>query len=109
MKIKIGINGFGRIGRLVFRSGIRYREFEFVGINDPGMTPDYMAYMLKYDTVHGKFDGHVSHSDDSIIVNGVKIKVFDKKNLMEIPWGKSARNILLSPAAYLTQEKAQVI
>lgn len=108
MKIKIGINGFGRIGRLVFRAGIRCGEFEFVGINDPGMTPDYMAYMLKYDTVHGRFDGHVGHSEDSIIVNGVKIKVFAKKNPAEIPWGDiGVEYIVESSGVFLTREKAQ--
>ncbi len=59
MSIKVGINGFGRIGRLVFRAGLKSEEIEFVGINDPFMTPDYMAYMLRYDTVHGKFDGEI--------------------------------------------------
>ena len=54
MSIKVGINGFGRIGRLVFRAGISRSDIEFVGINDPFMTPDYMAYMLRYDTIHGQ-------------------------------------------------------
>ena len=57
MSIKVGINGFGRIGRLVFRAGINRSDIEFVGINDPFMTPDYMAYMLRYDTMHGQFQG----------------------------------------------------
>ena len=60
MSIKVGINGFGRIGRLVFRAGINSSDIEFLGINDPGMTPDYMAYMLRYDTMQGKFDGDIS-------------------------------------------------
>ena len=59
MAIKIGINGFGRIGRLVFRAGLNNPNIEFVGINDPFMTPDYMAYMLRYDTMHGRYEGKI--------------------------------------------------
>ena len=70
MSIKVGINGFGRIGRLVFRAGIDREDIEFLGINDPGMTPDYMAYMLKYDTMHGQFAGTIEYDDESITVNG---------------------------------------
>ena len=70
MAIKVGINGFGRIGRLVFRAGLSNPDIEFVGINDPFMTPDYCAYMLRYDTIHGRYDGEVSFTDDSIVVNG---------------------------------------
>jgi len=108
MGIKIGINGFGRIGRLVFRAGIYSDDVEFVGINDPGMSPDYMAYMLKYDTVHGQFKGEISYTDDSIIVNGVKIKVFGTKNPAEIPWGElGAEYVVESSGHFLTKEKAQ--
>ena len=60
MKTQIGINGFGRIGRLVFRAALTHDDVEVVGVNDPFMTPDYMAYMLRYDSVHGKFDGEIS-------------------------------------------------
>ena len=75
MSIKVGINGFGRIGRLVFRAGINRSDIEFVGINDPFMTPDYMAYMLRYDTMHGQFDGTIEYTDDAIIVNGKTVNV----------------------------------
>ena len=61
MKTKIGINGFGRIGRLVFRAALTHDDVEVVAVNDPFMTPDYMAYMLRYDSVHGKFPGEVSY------------------------------------------------
>ena len=88
MSIKVGINGFGRIGRLVFRAGINSSDIEFVGINDPFMTPDYMAYMLKYDTMHGRFDGEVSFTDHSIIVNGKEVQFFAQKDPKDIPWGK---------------------
>ena len=88
MSIRIGINGFGRIGRLVFRAGLESPDLEFVGLNDPFMSPDYMAYMLKYDTVHGPFKGTITYDDSSIIVNGRKISFFDAKSPSEIPWGK---------------------
>lgn len=108
MGIKIGINGFGRIGRLVFRAGINSKDIEFVGINDPGMTPDYIAYMLRYDTMHGQFEGEISYSDDSITVNGKEIKVYALRNPAEIPWGKiGAEYIIESSGIFLTKEKAQ--
>ncbi|MCL2004419.1 MAG: type I glyceraldehyde-3-phosphate dehydrogenase [Oscillospiraceae bacterium] len=88
MSIKIGINGFGRIGRLVFRAGLNDPDLEFVGVNDPFMTPDYMAYMLKYDTVHGPFCGEIGYDDSSITVNGRKIAFFAEKDPKNIPWGK---------------------
>ena len=87
MAIKVGINGFGRIGRLVFRAAMSNPNVDIVGINDPFIAPDYMVYMLTYDTVHGKFDGEASHKDGAIVVNGQEIKVYDKMNPEEIPWG----------------------
>ena len=74
MAIKVGINGFGRIGRLVFRAAVNNPEIEIVGINDL-ITPDYMAYMLKYDTIHGRFEGTVDYTENSLIVNGKSIRV----------------------------------
>lgn len=108
MKLRVGINGFGRIGRLVFRAGIKSRDVEFVGINDPGMTPEYMAYMLKFDTMHGRFNGEISYTDDSIIVNGKTVKVYSLRNPAEIPWGKiGADYIVEASGIFLTKEKAQ--
>ena len=69
MSIKIGINGFGRNGNLAFKAAIAKGEVEVVAINDPFVTADYMAYMIKFDTVHGRFNGEVSHTENSIIVN----------------------------------------
>jgi glyceraldehyde 3-phosphate dehydrogenase len=107
MGIKIGINGFGRIGRLVFRAGVKFEDIEFLGINDPGMTPEYMAYMLRYDTLHGKFCGELGHTGDSIIVNGKPIKVYTVKNPAEIPWGKiGAEYVVESSGIFLSKEKA---
>lgn len=88
MSIKVGINGFGRIGRLVFRAGVNNPNIEFVGINDPFIDLDYMVYMTKYDTVHGRFDGDVETRNGNLVVNGKEIAVFDKMNPEEIPWGK---------------------
>ena len=88
MAIKIGINGFGRIGRLVFRAGINNPDYEFVAVNDPFMSPDYVAYMLKYDTIHGRFDGDITYDDNSVTVNGKKIAFFAEKDPKDIPWGK---------------------
>ncbi|MGI6237530.1 MAG: type I glyceraldehyde-3-phosphate dehydrogenase [Candidatus Excrementavichristensenella sp.] len=105
--IKIGINGFGRIGRLVFRASLEHDNAEVVGINDL-LTPDYMAYMLKYDTVHGRFQGTVDYTDDSIIVNGRKIPVFCEKVPANLPWGKvGAEYVVESTGLFLTQETAQ--
>ena len=86
--IRIGINGFGRIGRLVFRAAAAQPEkFEIVAINDPFVDPDYMAYMAKYDTAHGKFDGELSSKDGKLIVNGHEVNVYGFKDPAEIPWG----------------------
>ena len=108
MSIKVGINGFGRIGRLVFRAGINRSDIEFVGINDPFMTPDYMAYMLRYDTMHGQFDGTIEYTDDAIIVNGKTVKFFACMDPKDIPWGEvGAEYVVESTGVFLTQEKAQ--
>ncbi len=87
MGIKIGINGFGRIGRLVFRSAVKRSDVEFVGINDPFVDAEYMAYMLRYDTIHGRFDGEISYDANSITVDGKKVMVYACKDPAEIPWG----------------------
>ena len=86
MKTKIGINGFGRIGRLVFRAALTHDDVEVVGLNDPFMNPEYMAYMLKYDSVHGKFPGEVSAEDGALVVNGKKYPVFTAMEVKDIPW-----------------------
>ena len=105
--IKIGINGFGRIGRLVFRASLNHKNVEVVGINDL-ITPDYMAYMLKYDTIHGRFDGTVDYTDHSLIVNGHEIRVTAEKNPADLKWGDvGAEYVVESTGLFLTQEKAQ--
>ena len=108
MSIKVGINGFGRIGRLVFRAGINRPDIEVVGINAPFMTPDYMAYMLRYDTMHGRFDGTIEYTDDAIIVNGKKVRFFACMDPKDIPWGEvGAEYVVESTGVFLTKEKAQ--
>ena len=105
--IKIGINGFGRIGRLVFRASLDHKNVEVVGINDL-ITPDYMAYMLKYDTMHGRFDGTVEYTDHSLIVNGHEIRVTAEKNPADLKWSEvGAEYVVESTGLFLTQEKAQ--
>lgn len=110
MAIKIGINGFGRIGRLVFRAAMAQPEvFEVVGINDPFIDLDYMVYMTKYDTIHGKFDGTVGVEDGKFVVNGNVINVFDKMNPEEIPWGEvAAEYVVESTGVFTSQEKASL-
>ena len=108
MSIRVAINGFGRIGRLVFRAGVDREDIEFLGINDPGMTPDYMAYMLKYDTMHGQFTGSIEYDDESITVNGKRIMVYAKFKPEEIPWGElGVEYVVESTGLFLTKEKAQ--
>ena len=107
MSIKVGINGFGRIGRMVFRASVNHPEIEVVGIND--LCPaDYLAYMLKYDTMHGQFDGEVSATENAIVVNGKSIPIFAERDPKNIPWGKlEAEYVVESTGLFLTQEKAQ--
>jgi glyceraldehyde 3-phosphate dehydrogenase len=106
--VKIGINGFGRIGRLAFRAGLEKGGVEFVGINDL-LQADYMAYMLKYDSIHGKFPGEISHTDDSIVVNGKKIRVFSEKDPSALPWGEvGADYVVESTGLFTTTEKASL-
>jgi glyceraldehyde 3-phosphate dehydrogenase len=107
MAIKIGINGFGRIGRLVFRAAVDNPEVEVKGINDPFIDLDYMVYMLKYDTVHGQFKGEVYTEGDRLVVNGKKISVYAIMNPDEIPWGEcGADYIVESTGVFTTAEKA---
>ena len=106
---KIGINGFGRIGRFVFRASTKRNDIEVVAINDL-LPVDYMAYMLKYDTMHGRFDGTVDFDLEKslLIVNGKTIRVTACKNPAEIAWGEvGAEYVVESTGLFLTKEKAQ--
>ncbi|EAZ89898.1 type I glyceraldehyde-3-phosphate dehydrogenase [Crocosphaera chwakensis] len=105
-KIKVGINGFGRIGRLVFRAGIHNPDFEFVGIND--LVPaKNIAYLLKYDSTHGRFDGTVEEREDGIVVNGKFIPCFAIRNPEELPWGQIGVDYVVeSTGLFTTHETA---
>lgn len=105
--MKIGINGFGRIGRLAFRAAINRPGIEIVGINDL-VEPDYMAYMLKYDSTHGIFDGTVEVKDGHLVVNGKTIRVTAEKDPANLKWNEiGAEYIIESTGFFLTQELAQ--
>ena len=107
MAVKGGINGFGRIGRMVFRAAMTKPEIEIVGVNDPFIDPDYMVYMLKYDSVHGKFDGEVSAKDGKLVVNGKEIVVFNCMDPKDIDWKScGAEYIVESTGVFTTTEKA---
>jgi glyceraldehyde 3-phosphate dehydrogenase len=108
MAIKIGINGFGRIGRLAFRAACAREDIEVVGINDPFIDLDYMVYMAKYDSVHGRFNGEVSTANGKLVVNGKEITVFAERNPADIGWGTcGADYVVESTGVFLTKEKAQ--
>ena len=107
MSIKIGINGFGRIGRMVMRVSLNHPDIEIVGIND--LCPaDYLAYMLKFDTMHGKFEGTVDSTENTIIVNGKSIPVYAERDPSNLPWRElEAEYVIEATGLFLTQEKAQ--
>lgn len=104
---KIGINGFGRIGRLAFRAAVGRKDIEVVGINDL-VEPDYMAYMLKYDSTHGRFDGTVEVKDGNLIVNGKKIRVTAEKDPANLKWNEVGAEIVIeSTGLFLTKADGQ--
>ena len=106
-KIKIGINGFGRIGRLVFRAAVAKDNVEVVGINDL-LDVDYIAYMLKYDSTHGRFNGEVLVENGMLVVNGKKIRVTSEKNPADLKWDEvGAEYVVESTGLFLTKEKTQ--
>ncbi len=106
-KIKIGINGFGRIGRLVFRAAITKENIEVVGINDL-LDPDYIAYMLKYDSTHGRFDGDISVEEGALVVNGKKIRITSEPNPADLKWGEvGAEYVVECTGLFLTKQKVQ--
>jgi glyceraldehyde 3-phosphate dehydrogenase len=106
-KIKVGINGFGRIGRLVFRAAMQRDDIQVVGINDL-IDVDYMAYMLRYDTVHGQFKGTVDVKDGKLVVNGQAIRVTAEKNPADLKWNDvGAEYVVESTGLFLTKEKCQ--
>jgi glyceraldehyde 3-phosphate dehydrogenase len=106
MPVKVGINGFGRIGRLVFRSAIRNPNIDFVGINDL-VPPDNLAYLLKYDSTHGMYHGSIEAKEDGIVVDGKFIPCTAIRNPVELPWGKyGADYVVESTGLFTTHEGA---
>jgi glyceraldehyde 3-phosphate dehydrogenase len=103
-RLKVGINGFGRIGRLVFRAGIDNPNIEFVGINDL-VPPDNLAYLLKYDSTHGTYKGNVEAKDDGIVVNGQFIPCVSIRNPAELPWGKLSADYVVESTGLFTNHE----
>ena len=108
MTIKVGINGFGRIGRNVLRSAVQnFSDIEIVGINDL-LEPDYLAYMLKYDSVHGRFDGEVSVEGNTLVVNGKKIRLTQERDPAALKWNEVGAEVVIeSTGLFLTDETAR--
>ncbi|CEP19634.1 hypothetical protein [Parasitella parasitica] len=103
MVVKVGINGFGRIGRIVLRATESNKDVQVVAINDPFIPLDYMVYMLKYDTVHGRFDGSVEAKDGKLVVNGHSISVSAERDPENIPWGKAGADYVVESTGVFTK------
>jgi len=107
MVTKVGINGFGRIGRIVFRNAVLHGEADVVAVNDPFIETHYAAYMLKYDSQHGRFDGTIEVADNDLIVNGKRVKFYQERDPANIPWSDTgAAYIVESTGVFTTTEKA---
>ena len=107
MSIKIGINGFGRIGKLTLQAALTKEDVEIVAINDPFITADYMAYMVKFDSIHGRFKGDIRAEEGKLIVNGKEIKVYNEMDPKNIPWGADGVEYVLEcSGVFTTTEKA---
>ncbi|AEO61571.1 hypothetical protein MYCTH_2311855 [Thermothelomyces thermophilus ATCC 42464] len=107
MTIKVGINGFGRIGRIVFRNSIEHSDVEIVAVNDPFIEPKYAEYMLKYDSTHGIFNGTIAVEGNDLIVNGKRVKFYTERDPANIPWRETgAEYIVESTGVFTTTEKA---
>ena len=105
MSIKVGINGFGRIGRLVFRAGIVRDDIEIVAVNAPDKTPEQLAYVTKFDSVHGRFNGSVEVVDGNLVVNGKTVKVLGSRDPSQLPWGELGVDYVLEcTGKFLTKE-----
>ncbi|ETK77668.1 glyceraldehyde-3-phosphate dehydrogenase, partial [Phytophthora nicotianae] len=105
--VNVAINGFGRIGRLVLRAAAKNPNIKVVAVNDPFIATKYMEYMLKYDTVHGRFDGKIDHDEKNIYVDGKPIRVFNEMDPANIKWGEEqVQYVVESTGAFTTLEKA---
>jgi len=109
MPINIGINGFGRIGRIVLRNAVEHGDVHVVAVNDPFIETHYAAYMLKYDSTHGQFKGTIETGDDHLVINGKKVMFYQKRNPEEIPWSDTgAYYVVESTGVFTTNEKASL-
>ncbi|KAJ6441958.1 glyceraldehyde-3-phosphate dehydrogenase [Purpureocillium lavendulum] len=105
--VKVGINGFGRIGRIVFRNAVEHSDVQVLAVNDPFIEPHYAAYMLKYDSSHGLFKGEIEVDGQDLIVNGKKVKFYTERDPANIPWKETgAEYIVESTGVFTTTEKA---
>jgi glyceraldehyde 3-phosphate dehydrogenase len=105
--VKVGINGFGRIGRIVYRNALELQDIEVVAINDPFIDLDYMVYMFKFDSVHGRFKGTIEAKDGKLIVNGKSVTIYAERDPSAIPWGSAgAEYIVESTGVFTTIDKA---
>jgi len=105
--VNCGINGFGRIGRLVTRAAFENGKVDIVAVNDPFTNLEHMAYMFQYDTTHGKFNGTVETKDGNLVINGKTIKVFQERDPAQIPWGSAGvEYVVESTGVFTTKEKA---
>ena len=102
--MKIGINGFGRIGRLAFRAAVKRSDIEVVGINDL-VEPDYLAYMLKYDSTHGQFDGTVEVKDGHLVVNGKTIRVTAEKDPANLKWDAVGAEVVIESTGFFFNKR----
>ncbi|KAK9314700.1 hypothetical protein V1522DRAFT_408387 [Lipomyces starkeyi] len=108
MVVKVGINGFGRIGRIVFRNALLRDDVEVVAFNDPFIDAEYAAYMFKYDSTHGRFKGEVSYTHGALIINGKEVKVFGERDPSAIPWASvGADYVVESTGVFTTTDKAK--
>lgn len=102
---KFGINGFGRIGRLVFRASLDHQDVLTTAINDPFMSVEYMVYLLKYDSTHGRFEGQVEKKDDrTLVVNGHEIRIYTERDPAKIPWGEAGADVVIESSGVFTKE-----
>jgi len=107
MAVKVGINGYGRIGRIVLRNAIEHGDIEVVAINDPFIDIEYLVYLTKYDSTHGKFKGEASHKDGKLIINGRAIDVYAERDPTQIKWGASGADYVVeSTGVFTTIDKA---
>eukprot|EP00754_Rhynchopus_humris_P043663 Rhum_TRINITY_DN3423_c1_g1::Rhum_TRINITY_DN3423_c1_g1_i1::g.10774::m.10774/K00134/GAPDH, gapA; glyceraldehyde 3-phosphate dehydrogenase len=106
--VRIGINGFGRIGRLTLRAGLNHPDVQVVALNDPYLDAEYMAYQFKYDTVHGQYPGRVVAEGTHLNIDGKVVKVHSCKEPAAIPWGASEVDVVVEASGvYTTQERAR--